>query len=295
MDFRQLQTFLTVKDLLSFTKAAERLGYAQSSITAQIQQLESELDVRLFERLGKAITLTDAGERLVPYAAQLLQLAKTMKSAVAGGDQPSGTLTVGTAESLSVTRLPAILGAYRRLYPEVELRLKLLGCADVLPNLSGNEVDLAFTIGRRLESDAVAQLCALPEEICILAAKNHPLAGMLRVTAVDFESMPLLLTGDGCSYRAAFLERLDAAGIAPMLALETDSIQVIKQAAVSGLGVCVLPATAVAGEVADGRLVPLAFDTGGFDIVSQLVIHKDKWLSPALNAFIGLAKEMLGK
>lgn len=94
-----LPTFITVSDLLNFTKAADRLGYAQSSITAQIQQLEMELGTALFERNGKKVALTDAGRRLVPYASQILQLSTHMKNAVSEKGGPAGTLIVGTAGS----------------------------------------------------------------------------------------------------------------------------------------------------------------------------------------------------
>jgi DNA-binding transcriptional LysR family regulator len=292
MDFRQLQTFITVRDLMSFTKAADRLGYAQSSVTAQIQQLERELNARLFERIGKTITLTDAGSRLVPYALQLLQLADTMKSDVSSAGQPRGTLTVGAAESLSITRLPSIFSAYRQRCPEVELSLKLLGCADFLPCLARGDIDVAFTIGCRIEKDHTIELASLPETILVLAQNGHPLAGKPEVTAGDFKREPLLLTGAGCSYRGAFLNGLNTQGVYPKIALETDSLQAIKQAAMSGLGLCVLPAVAVTAEVSAGRLIPLDYDTVGFGIVSQLLIHKDKWRSPALNAFINLAAEL---
>lgn len=132
MDLKQLNTFLTVAEFLNFTKAAAQLGYAQSSITAQIQQLENEMGVKLFERIGKTVTLTHEGKRMLPYASQILQLAGNMKSDLSGSDVPAGVLTIGAAESLSIYRLPAIIKEYRSLYPKVDINLKLLHCSEFI-------------------------------------------------------------------------------------------------------------------------------------------------------------------
>ena len=100
MELRQLETFRAVASTLSFTRAASALGYAQSSVTAQIQALEGELGVALFDRLGRRVALTDAGQRLVEYAERLLTLAEKARSALAEGAEPSGTLQDRTAEAL---------------------------------------------------------------------------------------------------------------------------------------------------------------------------------------------------
>lgn len=293
MDFRQLQAFIAVRDHMNFTRAAEQLGYAQSSVTAQIRQLENELNVRLFERIGKSIALTPAGDRLVPYATELLRLSDTMKAAVTDGGIPSGTLTIGTSESLSISRLPAILAEYRRLWPGVEISLKLLGGSEFLGNLSRNAIDAAFAIGTRIGAVQVSELAAVPESILVLAPPGHPLISKTAVTGRDLEGEHMLLTSPGCAYRGAFLDCLARQNISVKTVLETDSVQVIKQAAMSGLGLCVLPAVAVSEEVSAGKLVPLKFDTAEFHIVSQLLVHRDKWLSPALEAFIDLSRRML--
>ena len=293
MDFRQLQAFITVCDHMNFTRAAEQLGYAQSSITAQIRQLENELGVRLFERMGKSIALTQAGARLVSYATELLRLSDTMKAAVTDGGVPSGTLTIGTSESLSISRLPAILGEYRRLWPGVELSLKLLGSGEFPTYLTRNAIDAAFAIGKRIRAEQFSEVAVVPESILLLAPPGHPLTKSASVTGCELDRAPLLLTGSGCPYRSVFLDRLAQENISAKIVLETDSIQVIKQAAMSGLGLCVLPAVAVKEEVSAGTLIPLKFDTEDFHIVSQLLVHRDKWLSPALSAFLDLSRRML--
>src|SRR5690242_2052558 len=108
MEIRQLNTFTAIAKMGSFTQAAEMLGYAQSSVTTQIQLLESELETKLFERMGKSITLTSEGTRLLPYAQKILKLSEEAKSVIGNSDVPKGALTVGAPESLCVMRLPGI-------------------------------------------------------------------------------------------------------------------------------------------------------------------------------------------
>ena len=100
MDLRQLNAFLTISKLQNFTAAANELGYAQSTVTTQIKLLEEELGVRLFERMGKSISLTYEGTKLIPYAKQMLKLDNDIRTAVFNEEKPSGTLVIGAAESL---------------------------------------------------------------------------------------------------------------------------------------------------------------------------------------------------
>ena len=124
MDLRQLKTFQVVATALSFTRAAERLDYAQSSVTAQIRALEEELGVPLFDRLGRRVALTDSGARLLEYADKLLSLADEAYLAIAETDEPTGQLVISAPETLSAYRLPPLLKQFRQKFPRVQLILR---------------------------------------------------------------------------------------------------------------------------------------------------------------------------
>ena len=295
MDFKQLNAFLTISRLQSFTKAAEALGYAQSTITTQIKLLENELDVKLFERIGKTTTLTHEGKKLLPYAKQILKLSTDIKTTVSNEDEPSGTLTIGAAESLCVLRLPEILKEYKRLYPEVDVSLKFGSCADFRHYLSENLIDVAFSLGVKIDSDEFISDVELPEAMLFLAYPGHPLIKKDKVFPKDIENESLILTETGCSYRAAFERILKDNGIKPNITLETGSVQAIKQFTMSGLGITVLPEIAVKDEVECGKLIPLNWSGPDLNIISQVLYHKDKWISPALREFISLSNKFLKK
>ena len=169
MDFRQLNAFLTIGKLQSFTAAANDLGYAQSTITTQIKLLEQELGVKLFERIGKHVTLTHEGIlitffTLLQLAKQMIKLSDDIKNVVFNEEKPSGTLTIGAAESLCVIRLPEILKEYRKLYPDVEVSLKFGSCADFRQYLKDNIIDVAFSLGRKIDSEDFISQVEFDEE-----------------------------------------------------------------------------------------------------------------------------------
>ncbi|MDD7794458.1 LysR family transcriptional regulator [Clostridium sp. 'White wine YQ'] len=293
MDLKQLNSFVTICKLQSFTGAADELGYAQSTITTQIKLLENELEVKLFERIGKNISLTYQGKKLLPYAKQMLKMSAEIKDVITNDSVPSGVLTIGAAESLCVLRLPEILKEYRSLYPQVEISLKFGSCSEFRHFLRDNIIDVAFSLGTKIDgSDFVTEIVS-NEEMLLLTAPGHKLINKEVVYPKDIENEQLILTEVGCSYRAVFENMLGSYNIKPNLILETGSVQAIKQFTMSGLGISLLPRVAVEEELAQGRLVKLNWAINDFGIVSQVIYHKDKWISPALKAFLELSKEML--
>ncbi len=293
MDFKQLNAFLTVSELHNFTKAGESLGYAQSSITTQIRLFEDELGVKLFERMGKNVTLTHEGKKLLPYVMQLSKLSNDIKNVVSPAKAPAGSLTIGAAESLCSFRLPGILKQYRKLYPGVEISLKLLNCEDFKRCLSDNIIDVAFSLGTKINFEDFITVAELPEPVLLLAYPDHPFVTKEQIKPSDLENEALILTETGCSYRAKFEEILRNYQIKPKVALETGSVQAIKQFTMSGIGICVLPEIAVIEEISSGKLIPLHWTGPDFGIVSQVIYHKNKWISPALKEFIQLVGDVL--
>lgn len=293
MDLRQLKAFLTIGKLQSFTAAANSLGYAQSTVTTQIKLLEEELGVRLFERIGKHVTLTHEGKKLLPYAKQMIKLSNDIQNVVFNEEKPSGTLTIGAAESLCVIRLPEILKEYRRLYPDVEVSLKFGSCADFREYLRDNIIDVAFSLGRKIDSDDFISYLEFDEEMLLLAYPGHHLLKKKEIYPKDLENESLILTETGCSYRAAFENILREDNVKANLVLETGSVQAIKQFTMSGLGITLLPKVAVKDEVESGKLIPLNWKGKEFGIISQIIYHKDKWKSKALEAFLELSKRII--
>jgi len=293
VEFRQLKSFVTIARSGSFTRAAELLDYAQSSVTTQVQTLESELGTRLFERLGRRVVLTSDGEKLLKYADQILKLSTEVKEIISGSAVPRGTLSIGAPESLCVYRLPELLQNYRKQYPEVELILRSGACPDFIRWLKEGFVDVALFLHRPVEMPELILKTVTNEIMVVLAGASHPLSGKGSVVPRDLEGDNLILTEFGCSYRSVFEAMLAEAGVRPASITEFGSVEAIKKAVISGLGVALLPRVAVEAELTTGLLTDLNWEGPEFNMVTEICYHKDKWLSPALEAFLGMAREMM--
>jgi DNA-binding transcriptional LysR family regulator len=292
LDNKQLKTFLTIARLQSFSLTAQNLNYSQSTITTQIQLLEKELEVKLFERLGHRITLTPDGKKLLPFAEQILKLSKDAKSVISNSDLPKGTLSIGVVESLCVMRLPKILREYRLRYPNVEISLKFGNSADFLNFLKENTIDIAFFLEKKINEENFITEIEFPEPLVLLSSPEHPLAKKESVFPEDLKEEPLILTEAGCSYRSLFENTLNQYGIKPHSVIETGNVQLIKQLAISGLGITLLPLVAVEEECSQERLIKLNWKGPTFELLTQVLYHKNKWISSPLKAFIDLIHEM---
>ncbi|MGI6093242.1 MAG: LysR family transcriptional regulator [Negativicutes bacterium] len=291
MEIRLLKTFVATAALLSFTKAASDLGYAQSTVTSQIQTLEEELGVMLFERLGKQIKLTKEGEQLYSYALQILRLSDEAKDLISSSLTPQGLLSIGTAESLCIHRLPKVFNEFRKCYPKVDINLRFDAGDDYRTFLRKNLVDLfLFLDVPCIETDLITHVL-FDERMAVIAAPNHPLAKKNQVLPQDINGEPLVLTSEGCTYRRIFESILAQAGAKPSSIMGISSNEVIKKFICDGWGIGFLPHIVVQPELISKQIVELRWSGPPFGIKAQLIYHKDKWLSPALKAFINLILE----
>src|SRR5262245_46546601 len=193
MELRQLYTFRMVARTLNFSKAAEALDYAQSTVSAQIQTLEEELGVPLFDRLGKQVTLTSAGQSLLRYAEKILDLADEALSVISEREKLSGSLMINAPETLCAHRLPAVLRRFRECFPQVQLNLFYDFSTDLARSIREGLVDLAFLLDKPLQAPDLIVESLVPEPLLLLAEPSHRLAQLPRVTFADLQNEPLVL------------------------------------------------------------------------------------------------------
>lgn len=303
---RQVRTFRCVAEELSFSRAAAKLGYVQSSVSAQVAALEQEVGVPLFDRLGRRISLTGAGEVLFRYSARLLALAEEAREAVGdagvGSGEITGSLTVSAPETLLTYRLPGLLALFHERHPKVRLSVRpsavgrLVGSARRA--LVEGEVDVAFVLDEalegRLRGKGLAVEALVAEDVSVIASGSHALAGSSVVVPEDLIGETVLLPEapeSGCAYRGQFERRLAAAGVVPREMMEFQSIEAVKQCVAAGMGVSVLPGVAVDAELKVGKLAALGWD-GSFEVLTQMAWHEERWQSPALRAYLESAREV---
>src|SRR5919107_5218539 len=272
MELRQVQTFRAVAEELSFSRAAARLGYVQSSVSAQVIALERELGVPLFDRLGRRIALTEAGEVMFAYSGKLLALAEQTREAVVdagvGSGEVTGSLTVSAPETLLTYRLPKLLALFHERHPKVRLSVRpsaigrLVGSARKA--VEEGRVDIAFVLDAPLGGQGcqagLAVETLIGEEVSVIAPTSHPLASAPTVLPQGLRGETVLLPEapeSGCAYRGQFERQLGSAGVVPPETMEFQSIEAIKQCVAANMGVSVLPSVTVGAELKAGTLAAL--------------------------------------
>ncbi|NNH68769.1 LysR family transcriptional regulator [Nocardia uniformis] len=278
MELKHLTTFLSVARHLNFTRAAHELGYAQSSVTAQIKALEADLGVRLFERLGRRVALTDSGRELCAHAPALLSHAQQAREAVHGAaDDPrkiKSTLRIAAPESLCAYRLPPVLRCLQDRFPLLQVVFGPAGRVPLVTSLSNGTLDVGFLLEETVDEPMLHAERIAHEPMRLVAPPAHRLCSCPSVTTEDLASETLLLIEQGCAQRAVMDRELRNEGIHPTT-MEFVSMEALKRCATAGLGVAMLPAMSVVDEVGRGELVVLPW-TRRVVLDIFLVRHKDR-------------------
>ena len=291
MEVRQLQIFRVLAEELNFTRTAERVHTVQSNVTAQIKALEEELGVPLFDRLGRRVTLTDAGHRFLPFAEQALAAMENGQRAIKAGSEPCGPLRISAPESIVTYRLPQLLRKFRRRFPHVELVFRPHVDASIVLELETGKLDMVIDMRDAVANPVFQSVSLRVERIFLLAHESHALFKLRTVKPADLAGQTLLLTESGCGYRAKLDRVLAMQNIRPGHVTEFASVEAIKQCLAAGMGVALLPAIAVAREIRQHQFQPLHWAGPSFDIATHILWHKDKWVSPAMAAFRDLVKD----
>ena len=291
MELRTINTFLHIAELHSFSRTARQLGYSQSAVSTQIAQLEAELGTPLFDRVGKTVRLTDAGQTFLGYARTLLATAQQAQAALQPTQQVRGTLRIALADSVCSTFLPGLLQRYHARGPQGERVRRTATADEMLQLLSTNQIDLAYTLDQPLLLPNLVLAADVPEPVCFIAPASHPLA---QETSIPLEVLPqqeFLLTERGMSYRDALDQCLAAHGLAIHPYLELGSAALLCQMVEQGMGLSFLPEYIVRRALAAGTLARLQVPDCAVTMHRQLFYHRDKWLTPQMNVFIELVRQ----
>ncbi|CDX36708.1 Transcriptional regulator, LysR family [Mesorhizobium sp. ORS 3359] len=288
---RLLKTFLAVARTGNVTRAAQEVNLAQSSVSDQIQALETELGGSLFTRSRQGLTLTPAGEALKPYAEDLLALAEDARAAVdATKAGTAGSLSIGALETIASARLAPWLAGFRATHAGIDIKLRIAGSGDLLRRLGEGEIDVAFCFERPPELDTgasdqrLARRVVAVEPLALIAppGENH-----VDVDLATLAEKHFVATETGCVYRAMVDKAFGEAGLGkPRLAAEAGSIDAIAGLVAAGAGFGLVPRLAVAAAIERAEVAELSWPgpTRSADIV--MVWRRRRIQPPALKALL---------
>lgn len=281
---RQLQIFSVAATHLSFARAAEKLHLTHAAISLQIKQLEDVFGSALFDRIGKRVFLTEAGEILLDHARQILQSLKDAEESLMALKGLKGGRVAIAVTSTAEYFAPGLLAEFRKVQADVRVRLLVNNREEVSRLLMSNEVDLA--IMGRPPADMEAQAVGFaPHPLVIIASAGHPLAGRSRLSFADIANEAMIVRESGSGTRSAMEEFFQEHAIKPRIDMEMGSNEAIKQAVVAGLGISFISEHTLGLEFSTGRLVVLKVERTPVMRRWFLVRHRSKRLTPALGAF----------
>ena len=293
MEFREISTFLQVAQYQSFSKAARHLGYSQAAVTIQIKQLEQELGVHLFDRIGKQISLTHQGQVFYQYAVSIRNELEQAKNAVSDPSTLSGKLCLGTIESICASIFPDLLAEYHRLHPEVTISIVTDSPGVLLDRMNENTIDIVYLLDRRIYDNRWCKTLEEPEENIFVASPDHELALVKRELELDeVLRFPVFLTEKDASYRHMLEQYLASINRSVKPFLEIGSTEFIIHMLLKNTGISFLPKFTVQRELQQKQLT--ALNVRGFQMQTwrQIFYHKDKWVTREMQEFLRLADKM---
>lgn len=291
MELREIQTFLQAAQLKSFSKAAQALGYSQAAVTIQIKNLEQELGTHLFDRIGKRTTLTGQGMIFYEYAASIMKELACAKASVTESADLTGTLTIGTIESICASVFPELIRKFHELHPHVKISLVLDSPEILLDRMNKNIIDLVYLLDQRYFDPRWEKVLEEPEDIVFTASSSHPLVQKDSLTLSDIVHEPFLLTEKDASYRLMLDRYLASEGLQINPFLEIGNTEFIINLLHANAGLSFLPKFSVQDGVNAGRLCILPVQNFHMRIWRQILYHKDKWITREMSAFIDLARQ----
>ncbi len=290
MDLNQFRVFYHAAKLKSFSQAAEALSVTRPLISIRIKQIEEAYGVRLFERSGRRVELTNAGEMLFSYAERVFNLVKEADSRLEDMKGIGiGTLKICTGLTVGTYYLPPLITAFQQQYPQIEIRMKVKNTRAVVQDILSFTDDLGF-VGNMDPNEDIVITPLWEDELAVIVSRSHALARCRSLPPEKLHHQTFILREQGSGTRELVEGTLERCKISVKTALELGSDEAIKRAVEVGLGISMVPKRVVREEVKKGSIRAIRL-SGETPILRYCTIHhKDKYVSSVIRAFIDMAK-----
>lgn len=295
MNTKYLSTLKAILETGSFQKAALKLNYTQSTVTFQIQQLEQDLSVKLFEKVGRKMKLTHAGKEILPFIETILQAEYDIKNYGKDLAETTGTLRIAIPDELLCTKMQPILQEFTRQAPNVQLIVKSLSCYSIRDEVIHGGVDLGIhcDIGGYPNTVNVEDLTFY--NVCLVASPTFSPSQLDFITPHQQKDINLIISDPHSVHQKRFYQYLDSKKIILNHTMELWSVGAAKTAVMSNLGISYLPLFTIEEELKSGLLIPVRTELDAEIVPVILSYHKNKFISKPMELFIKLAYRTLGK
>ena len=295
MDTNVLKTFIAVCEYSGFSAAAKELGYTQSTVSSQIKQLEKELDVRLFDRYYHKINLTEKGVLVLQQARNILKAQAKMLDSLNSAESIEGEIRLSMSSSVCSRYFKNDFLRFHHQYPEIKVEITENGTEQMFDMLRKNEVDLIFTLDSHIY-DSEFIICAEHEEkVHFFASVDNPLLNKENISLKELCTEDFVLTESNMSYRKLLNNELAAQSLEIHPVLEIGNPLQICSLIKNSKMISFLPDFITEDYYNSGEIKHLPVNDCDVSVWTQLLVHKNKWKSPALNAFIDFYRDVIRK
>lgn len=288
MTLRHLKIFIAVSDLGSMTAAAKALFIAQPTVSQAISELENHYGVKLFDRLAKRLYITDSGRRLLNYARHITALVNDMEHEMINPDK-SGILKIGASLTVGTYLLPKLVNQFAQKYPQWQVNAVTKNTQDIERLILQNAVDFAIVEGA-VHTPEIVTSAFMDDQLVLVCGKKHPLYHAKTVAPDDLSKLRFIVREQGSGTRELFENMMAAHEINWRLAWECNGSDVLKSAAMNGIGIAVISRRLVESELKTGDLHNIAMNGIRLSRKFSLIYHKNKYLTDTMKAFMDLCR-----
>ncbi|RLQ23364.1 LysR family transcriptional regulator [Seongchinamella sediminis] len=286
---RQLQVFLATARFENVSRAAAQLAMSQSAASGALKELESQFEVRLFDRLGKRLQLSELGRQLRPQAERLLAEAEAFEAALDGGPGV-GSLRLGATLTIGNYLAVPMIAAFRQRFPGADVSLQVANTETIARQVAAFELDVGMIEGE-LNHPQLETVFWRPDELQVFAAPGHPLARRRAVSDGQLVQLPWIVREPGSGTRQTFDRAMHGLLSQLDVTMELQHTEAIKRAVEAGLGVGCLSRISLREAFARGSLVPLRVPQRDFSRQLRLIMHREKFHAGALSQWLALCRE----
>ena len=292
MENKNVATFVKIVEFNNFTRAAESLGYSQAAVTAQIKAMEKELGVPLFDRIGKRISLTQAGKTFLPYALNMLKAEEEAINSVRPQEVLTGELRICSATSYASSVLPDILLRYAQRHPQVRLVVKVSDYTeDTTLKVARGEIDFLIMLEEQNARPEFRTVTSIYQPLVFLTYPNNPILENGSLSLAEIVENQFIVADREIGYSALLERQLRQEGIPFHPVMEMGSVDAILQVLLGGHGITFVPAFAASTYLESGQLVSIDCEKISFDMYANYICSKDRWMSPVMKEFVKVVEE----
>ena len=294
MNTKSLVTFKTILEVGSFQKAADKLGYTQSTVTFQIKQLEEELALKLFEKIGRRMELTQAGKDIMPYIDMILQGAEQISNYGKSLSEISGSLKLAIPDSILIYNMQPFMQAFTHEAPNVQLIVNSIQSGEINPSIADGTADIGINCEKDSYPDSVVHK-KLGKYKAVLVASPFANNNLLDfITPHQRKPISLICNEPDGYYQLDMDKYLSEKDILLNPPMKVQSIEAVKRCVMNNLGIAVVPTYSIGEELKNGSLMPIKTELDEKEYNSFYIYHKNKWISPQMELALNLLKKYVG-